>query len=112
MTCSGAPQETCGGPDRLDVYTFAAATATSSSAPPQVTGWNFRGCYTDSVNARALIGEPIPAGASEMTVEACLAVCKGLGYILAGLEFADECCKSPMQPLFLIHGTNSIRLWK
>lgn len=27
MTCSGAPQETCGGPDRLDVYT-AVATPT------------------------------------------------------------------------------------
>ncbi|KAM0253661.1 hypothetical protein ACHAQJ_007173 [Trichoderma viride] len=89
MTCSGAPQETCGGPNRLDVYTLG--TATGSAPPPVVTGWNFRGCYTDSVSARALIAESVPGGPTSMTVEACQTVCKGLGYVLAGLEFADEC---------------------
>ena len=93
MTCSGAPQETCGGPNRLDVYTLA--TATGSSTPPVATGWNFRGCYTDNVSGRALMGESVPGGASSMTVEACQSVCKGLGYILAGLEYADECCRLP-----------------
>ncbi|KAL7928405.1 glycoside hydrolase family 55 protein [Trichoderma chlorosporum] len=89
MTCSGAPTQTCGGPNRLDVYSLA--TATASSSPPAVTGWNFRGCYTDSVNARALIAESVPNGPSSMTIEACQSVCKSLGYVLAGLEFADEC---------------------
>ncbi|EHK19381.1 glycoside hydrolase family 55 protein [Trichoderma virens Gv29-8] len=89
MTCSGAPQQTCGGPNRLDVYSLA--TSTGSAPPPVATGWNFRGCYTDSVDARALIAESVPGGPTSMTVEACQTVCKGLGYVLAGLEFADEC---------------------
>ncbi|KAM0476202.1 hypothetical protein ACHAPX_006619 [Trichoderma viride] len=89
MTCSGAPSETCGGPNRLDVYSLA--TATGSASPPASTGWNFRGCYTDSVNARALTAEGVPNGPTSMTVEACQSVCKGLGFTLAGLEFADEC---------------------
>jgi glucan 1,3-beta-glucosidase len=89
MTCSGAPQETCGGPNRLDVYSLA--TTTGSSPPPAATGWNFRGCYTDSVNARALIAESVSGGPTSMTVEACQTACKSLGYILAGLEYADEC---------------------
>lgn len=99
MTCSGAPQETCGGPNRLDVYSLA--TATGSASPPAATGWNFRGCYTDSVNARALIAESVPNGPSSMTIEACQSVCKGLGYTLAGLEYADECCKSNSSSIFL-----------
>ena len=40
------------------------------------------------------MGESVPGGAPSMTVEACQSVCKGLGYILAGLEYADECCRS------------------
>ncbi|KAF3055332.1 Glucan 1,3-beta-glucosidase [Trichoderma lentiforme] len=88
MTCSGAPQETCGGPNRLNVYQVATATG---APPPVTTGWVSRGCYTDSVNARALIAEGVPNGPTSMTVEACQSVCKSLGYVLAGLEFADEC---------------------
>lgn len=31
-------------------------------------------------------------GASAMTIEACQTVCHSLGYTLAGVEYADECC--------------------
>jgi glucan 1,3-beta-glucosidase len=37
-------------------------------------------------------GEPVPGGASAMTIEACQTVCQTLGYTLAGVEYADECC--------------------
>lgn len=109
MTCSGAPTETCGGPNRLDLYSYASttvastATTTSVSATATATGWNFRGCYTDSVAARTL-GHPYPA--NPMTVEKCLASCQAAGYILAGVEYAQECCKLASK-LFTLHGLTS-----
>jgi hypothetical protein len=36
-----------------------------------------------------------------MTVEACQAVCQGLGFVLAGVEYADECCKYCVVVLFM-----------
>jgi glucan 1,3-beta-glucosidase len=105
MTCSGAPQETCGGPNRLDLYSYASMTAapttskTSTSTGPTATasGWNFRGCYTDNVSARALsYGMAVPGGAAAMTVEACEAVCQAAGYSIAGVEYSQECCTSTL----------------
>jgi hypothetical protein len=49
-------------------------------------------------------GEAVPGGAAAMTVEACQSTCLGLGYSLAGVEYADECCKYPQnafQSMFL-----------
>lgn len=73
--------------------TLSTSTKTTTS-PTGVAGWTLLGCYTDNVGGRTLVnGEAVPGGASAMTVEACLSTCKGLGYILAGVEYADECCK-------------------
>jgi hypothetical protein len=55
------------------------STSTRSSSPTS-SGWTFLGCYTDNVS---------------MTVEACQSTCLGLGYSLAGVEYADECCQYP-----------------
>jgi glucan 1,3-beta-glucosidase len=52
------------------------------------------GCYTDNNGGRAMKGSSVPGGAKAMTVELCQSTCSGLGYVLAGLEYADECCKS------------------
>jgi glucan 1,3-beta-glucosidase len=99
MPCAGNAAETCGGPNRLDLYTHGSGTsptstkATTSASATPTSGWNFRGCYTDGVGGRTLgNGEAVPGGASAMTIEACQTVCHGLGYTLAGLEYADECC--------------------
>jgi glucan 1,3-beta-glucosidase len=65
-----------------------------TSAPSSPSGWTLLGCYTDSNSSgRALTGYPVPGGARAMTIELCQSTCLGLGYILAGLEYADECCK-------------------
>jgi glucan 1,3-beta-glucosidase len=74
------------------------STVTTQTSQPSPTGWNFRGCYTDSVAARALTGEAVPGGPTAMTIEACLTVFHGLGFILAGSEYADECCRSNFIP--------------
>ena len=102
MTCNGNTAEICGGPNRLDLYSYASATVaptssetSTTSATATASGWNFKGCYTDNVSSRSLgHGMSVPGGAAAMTVEACEAVCLAAGYILAGVEYAGECCMS------------------
>lgn len=36
-----------------------------------------------------------------MTVDLCLSACETAGYVLAGTEYADECCKLPHAPISL-----------
>jgi glucan 1,3-beta-glucosidase len=101
MTCSGAPKETCGGPNRLDVYTHASVTTgptmsktSTASGPTGTSRWNFRGCYTDSVSERTLPnGEQVPGGTNAMTNELCQSTCLANGFDIAGTEYAGECCE-------------------
>jgi hypothetical protein len=84
---------------RLDVYSYGSGTSTKTSTSASATatgsaGWNFRGCYTDSVSSRTLrYAELGSGGAAAMTIEQCQTACQGLGYTLAGVEYADECCR-------------------
>jgi hypothetical protein len=72
------------------------STSTKTSSPTGGSGWTFLGCYMDNVAGRTLVnGESVPGGAGSMTVEACQSTCLGLGYSLAGVEYADECCQYP-----------------
>ncbi|OBT38942.1 hypothetical protein VE00_10491 [Pseudogymnoascus sp. WSF 3629] len=71
--------------------TMTTSTPTSTAGPG---GWKLLGCYTDNVSGRALpLGIPVPGGSGAMTVEACTTGCHGEGYVLAGLEYAGECCE-------------------
>ena len=73
--------------------TMVTRTGTQSpTAAP--TGWAYKGCYIDNVTGRALpIGTAVPGGSGKMTVEACTTACRAGNYVLAGLEYAGECCK-------------------
>jgi glucan 1,3-beta-glucosidase len=74
--------------------TLSTRTTTSATAGPTPSGWRYLGCYTDNVGGRALpVGTQVPGGAGAMTVEACTTACRAGGYVLAGLEYAGECCK-------------------
>ncbi|KAI9833274.1 MAG: hypothetical protein M1826_000187 [Phylliscum demangeonii] len=110
MVCNGNSTEYCGGPNRLDVYSFKGAvqaapstTATTTAGTPPtggvfapnaspsatgVPGWNALGCYTDG-GARTLTA--FATASNTMTIESCLATCKANGYALAGVEYASEC---------------------
>jgi hypothetical protein len=80
MHCAGNAAETCGGNLRIDIFEYA--------------GWTLLGCYTDSITARTLSDYVVvPGGQGATTIESCQAACKAAGYILAGLEYANECCK-------------------
>jgi hypothetical protein len=88
------------GPGMASVQTCSSSsttTAPSSSPTGTPAGWTFLGCYTDNVQGRSLqLGIPVPGGPTAMTVEACLSGCLALGYKLAGVEYADECCQCPV----------------
>jgi WSC domain len=78
--------------------TSTSSTSTSSSlstSSPGVTipGWNYLGCYTDSVQARTLsYSMAVTGGPTNMTQENCRIACAQAGYIFAGVEYSGECC--------------------
>jgi hypothetical protein len=48
----------------------------------------------EGITGRALpFGATTLGGAAAMTVDLCLTACQAAGYILAGTEYSDECCK-------------------
>ncbi|KIM24144.1 hypothetical protein M408DRAFT_331913 [Serendipita vermifera MAFF 305830] len=85
MSCEGNAAQTCGGGDRLNIYTQAS----NAVQIPSTGDWTLKGCYTDEVNARAISVRQYVDGA--MTVEKCTAKCLSLGYSLSGLEYANPC---------------------
>lgn len=101
MNCNGNATQTCGGPNRLSVYSLngavgtpspgvsSTAVATSSAAP--ITGWTSLGCYVDSVGARTLSTAIYTIPGENMTPVLCTAACKSGGYILSGVEYGGEC---------------------
>ena len=109
-----ASVQTCSGSSPSSVPTTLSTQTISSSPTSAPSGWTFMGCYTDNVSGRTLTyGIPAPGGPSTMTVEACLSGCKSLGYIYAGVEYGDECCKSILSTLYLrIRELTSFRLWE
>ena len=76
MPCAGDAGETCGGPNRLNVY----------AAGP---GWVQLGCYTDQPYSRTLANVGSYTGG--LTVENCLASCQASGYSYGGVEYGNEC---------------------
>lgn len=115
MTCNGNSSETCGGPNRLNLYTkgkggtsssaapgvTASTTATSSKTSNPIsstisavptglpTGWTYKGCYIDNANGRILNNQQNDN--SKMTIESCVALCAGDNYTVAGMEYGVQC---------------------
>ncbi|KAF2740327.1 WSC-domain-containing protein [Polyplosphaeria fusca] len=85
--CTGTDGEDCGGSNRLSVYQNPSLEPVVN---PGFFDYQSVGCFSDNVLARTLeSGADMPPGA--MTVKICIAMCKALGYSLAGVEFAQEC---------------------
>lgn len=105
MPCAGNAAETCGGPDRLNVYFFSGAgsgTGTTTTIPPTNTqaagtgtatelpaGWSYKGCWTDNKQGRIMNGPQ--ADLTTMTIESCIATCVAAGYEIAGLQYSSQC---------------------
>ncbi|KAL8689037.1 MAG: hypothetical protein Q9218_005195 [Villophora microphyllina] len=122
MTCSGAPSEFCGGPNRLNFYkqnatavgpstisatsqTSTSSTSTSSTVPAtptgpmtvqRVGGYGFLGCYNEVENGRALTDLMNPISGDKVSIENCAAACSAYTYF--GVEYAAECyCGNAIQ---------------
>lgn len=63
--------------------------------------WKYQGCYTDN-NPRTLNG-PNYVNGTGMTGAQCISYCDAKGYIYAGTEYSQECCKFAMTILWMNH---------
>ncbi len=119
VPCAGDNSEMCGAPLRLNLYWSGAPlpppptlVETSYTGP-----WNLLGCYkyayvpclsvrkqlcdgsvhfenSDS-NSERILESPkvtIPGGHYNTSVETCTEECHSEGYVLAGMQWADQCC--------------------
>ncbi|AEO53498.1 glyoxal oxidase like protein [Thermothelomyces thermophilus ATCC 42464] len=104
MVCNGNSTEFCGGPDRLNVYSYknqyeptatstTGAGSTSSSSVPSATGlpegWSYQGCWIDGKQGRIL---PYQLPDSQTNSRAaCANACAEAGYTVSGTEYAVQC---------------------
>lgn len=87
MACAGDATASCGGPNRLNIYSNAAPAVVTNPGPVG-SNWKYLSCYEDSVYSRTLKHQlSVPAN----SVEACTSACKGAGYKYAGVEWSNEC---------------------
>lgn len=100
MPCSGDATEFCGSGNRLELYSTTATrpiSSTTSAAPshkPTVGVFDFVGCQTEAIGARAL-GQASFAD-DGMTLERCASFCDGFVYF--GAEYGRECyCGDSLQ---------------
>jgi hypothetical protein len=106
MACSGNNSETCGGSNRINIYSFTPATpitamptASTSSLPQSSQFFKSIGCYTDARSNRTLgfVGD-YPGAYGNLTIEPCQWACRNAQYTFAGVEFGDECwCDNVMR---------------
>ncbi|KAF3244464.1 hypothetical protein TWF192_007758 [Orbilia oligospora] len=84
VPCPGKAIELCGGGNRIQLYKNPNFTPPGS---PDTGSFVSQGCYTDSIDARAL--EHSSNDATGMTIQKCIGLATGFKY--AGLEYHSEC---------------------
>ncbi|KAL0934763.1 uncharacterized protein CTRU02_209354 [Colletotrichum truncatum] len=95
MLCSGKGDEVCGGSLRLNVYKLPStannqpSTSATEPAIPPVSGFEYKGCYSDGIPQRVLAGKVV--NDPSMTIEMCAEACKNWGYTWFGVEYTTEC---------------------
>lgn len=104
MVCNGANSEICGGSNRLSVWSRIGSgtdptTTASATAVPTPTGsgtaaelpadWTYQGCYSEGTSGRAFLNQQ--PDSTTLTIESCVTACIGLGYSVAGMEYASQC---------------------
>jgi hypothetical protein len=102
MACNGNSAESCGGPNRINLYSYtgggsnptSTTTATSSTTtvatPTGIPeGWAYKGCWVDQKFGR-ILGTNTPDNAAQ-TVELCIDSCIAKGYSIAGMEYFTQC---------------------
>ncbi|KAG8803535.1 hypothetical protein FRC17_006164, partial [Serendipita sp. 399] len=112
MACSGDADQTCGGPDAINIYvkdnfpytTGPAAALSSYSGFENPRCWQsllIRLIASDRSSSRIFTAHPSPETPGDlMTVQKCIDGCAAAGFSSAGLEFGRECfCGDEGSPL-------------
>ncbi|CAG5137745.1 uncharacterized protein ALTATR162_LOCUS191 [Alternaria atra] len=88
--CAGNQDETCGGPNRMSIYSSQDPLKVIQVPVPvqNVSDWRYQGCITDAGN------QVFPWKLVNQTgnsPEWCLSQCQAFGYMAAGMEYGEEC---------------------
>ncbi|KAJ4473942.1 WSC domain-containing protein [Lentinula lateritia] len=89
MPCNGDPTQTCGGPNRIDVYWNGDFYTPSSPATLSRSYWSYGGCFEDSPSQRTLSAQEAAYGG--VTPATCADACAFNGYTVMGTEYGGEC---------------------
>ncbi|KAJ3887188.1 WSC domain-containing protein, partial [Lentinula edodes] len=89
MPCNGDPTQTCGGPNRIDVYWDGDFYTPSSPSTLSRSYWSYSGCFEDSPSQRTLSAPEGTFGG--VTPATCADACAFNGYTVMGTEYGGEC---------------------
>jgi hypothetical protein len=108
MACNGNAAEMCGGSNRMNFFAAAgvtvttattstgSSTATSASSTTAASGptslpngWASQGCWVDNAHGRIMANQQTDS--NTLTIESCVAICSGLNYTVAGMEYSTQC---------------------
>ncbi|KAF2025478.1 galactose oxidase [Setomelanomma holmii] len=90
--CAGAASQTCGGPDRLSIWSSQATLKVIQPPKPlqNVSSWKYQGCITDGGAGQKVFPWQL-VNSTGNSPEWCLGKCKEFGYMAAGMEYGEEC---------------------
>ncbi|PVF98141.1 WSC-domain-containing protein [Serendipita vermifera] len=94
MTCSGDPNQICGGPDAINIYVKDNYPYTTGPASvlPSYNSYIITGCWEDGSSNRVLThGPATPIPYDQATVQKCIDGCAAAGFSSAGVEYGGEC---------------------
>jgi hypothetical protein len=87
MACPGNSSETCGGINRLSLFSNGRPVIQAAPGTPETVGdFYYAACYTEATSGRALGGKS--TSGFSMTLEYCANFCSGFQYF--GTEYSDE----------------------
>jgi hypothetical protein len=91
MPCAGNADQTCGGPDRLSVWSNQTTLTVIEAPKPvqNVSSWVYQGCITDEAAGRVFPWQLVNQTGN--SPEWCLGKCQEFGYMAAGMEYGEEC---------------------
>ena len=87
MLCPSNSSETCGGINRLSLFSNGRPVIQAAPGTPETVGaFYYAACYTEATSGRALSGKS--TSGSSVTLEYCANFCSGFQYF--GTEYSDE----------------------
>ncbi|KAJ7186433.1 copper radical oxidase [Mycena filopes] len=91
LPCTGDADESCGGPNRLNIFWSGVTPPPPPTIPASIGKWESLGCYSDNVDGQGRALANIPAVDGPVSLEACTDACFKAGMPFAGAEFAAQC---------------------